>query len=138
MRHFNLSLIVWAKLQDSVHKPQILKRNESRSGSNRGPSAHQPSALPLGHTGSHLAGWLMTDAILKRRTTFVVACLTWTQKDEIGYIRPSRRKKGQWLYPEKSTPKVRETESHFEERDKVLELEWRCWSACRKDGHYCH
>ena len=34
-------------------KPQFLKRKESRSGSNRGPSAHQPIALPLGHTGSH-------------------------------------------------------------------------------------
>ena len=50
--HFNVSLTVWAKSQDSVHKPQFLKRKESRSGSNRGPSAYQPSALPLGHTGS--------------------------------------------------------------------------------------
>ena len=47
------SFIVRAKSQDSVHKPQFLKRKESRSGSNRGPSASQPSALPLGHTGSH-------------------------------------------------------------------------------------
>ena len=56
MRHFNVSLIVQAKSQDGVHKPQILKnrKKESRSGSNRGPSAHQPSALPLGHTGSSL------------------------------------------------------------------------------------
>ena len=51
-RHFNVSLIVWAKLQDSVHKPQFLKRKDSRSGSNRGPSAYHHSALPLGHTGS--------------------------------------------------------------------------------------
>ena len=43
---------MWAKSQDSVHKSQFLKRKESRSGSNRGPSAYQPSALPLGHTGS--------------------------------------------------------------------------------------
>ena len=49
---FNFSLILWAKSQDSVHKPQFLKRKESRSGSNRGPPAYQPSALPLGHTGS--------------------------------------------------------------------------------------
>ena len=49
--HFNVSWIVWAKSEDSVHKPQLLKRKESRSGSNRGPSAYQPSALPLGHTG---------------------------------------------------------------------------------------
>ena len=40
------------KSQDSVHKPQFLKRKESRSGSNRGSSAYQPNALPLGHTGS--------------------------------------------------------------------------------------
>ena len=52
VRHFNLSLSVWAESQDSVRKPQFLKRKESRSGSNRGPSAYQPSALPLGHTGS--------------------------------------------------------------------------------------
>ena len=52
--HFNASLIVWAKSQDSVHKPQFLKRTESRSGSNQGPFACQPSALPLGHTGSRL------------------------------------------------------------------------------------
>ena len=50
--HFNVSLTVWAKSQDSVHKPIFLKRKESRSGSNRGPSAYQPGALPLGHTGS--------------------------------------------------------------------------------------
>ena len=32
----------------------FFKRKESRSGSNRGPSAYQPSALPLGHIGSQL------------------------------------------------------------------------------------
>ena len=51
MRHFNVSLIVWAKSQDRVYRPQFLKRKESWSGSNRGPSAYQPSALPQGHTG---------------------------------------------------------------------------------------
>ena len=30
--YFNVSLIVWAKSRDSVHKPQFLKRKESRSG----------------------------------------------------------------------------------------------------------
>ena len=54
VRHFNVSLIVWVKSPDSVHKPQFLKRKESRSGSNRSPSAYQPIALPLGYTGSHL------------------------------------------------------------------------------------
>ena len=37
--------------QESVHKPQCLKGKESRSGSNRGPSAYQPCAWPLDHTG---------------------------------------------------------------------------------------
>ena len=55
MSHFNVSLIVWAKSRDGVRKPQFLKRKESRSGSNRGPSAYQPTALPLGHTGSQLS-----------------------------------------------------------------------------------
>ena len=55
MSQFNVSFIVWAKSQDSVDKPQFLKRKESRSGSNQGPSASQPSALPLGHTGSQAA-----------------------------------------------------------------------------------
>ena len=50
--HFNVSLILWAKSRDSVHKLQFLKRTESQSGSNRGSSAHESSALPLGHTGS--------------------------------------------------------------------------------------
>ena len=54
MSHFNVSLIVWAKSQDSVHKPHFLTKKESRSGSNRGPSAYQPSSLSLGHTGSLL------------------------------------------------------------------------------------
>ena len=52
VRQFNISLTVWAKSEDIVHKPQCLKRKESWSRSNRGPSAYQPSALPLGHTGS--------------------------------------------------------------------------------------
>ena len=51
MSHFNVSLIVWAKSQDSDPQKSTIfeeKRKESRSGSNQGPSAYQPSALPLG------------------------------------------------------------------------------------------
>ena len=62
VRHFNVSLSVWAKSQDSVHKPQFLKRKESRSGSNRGPSAYQPSALPLGQLVAY-------SCVLHRQTT---------------------------------------------------------------------
>ena len=43
--HFNVSFIVWTKSRDSVRKPQFLKRTESRSGSNRGPCAYQPSGV---------------------------------------------------------------------------------------------
>ena len=55
--HFNVSLIVGGSLkQDSVHRPQLLKRKDSRSGfANRGSSAYQPNALPLGQTGSPLS-----------------------------------------------------------------------------------
>ena len=52
--HFNVSLIVWAKSRDSVHKAQFLKRKESPSGLNRGPSAYQPSTVLLGQTSSLL------------------------------------------------------------------------------------
>ena len=37
----------------SVSRPQLWKRKESgEADSNRGPSAYQPNALPLGQTGS--------------------------------------------------------------------------------------
>ena len=38
--------------QDSVHRPQILKKIRAEADSNRGPSAYQPNALPLGQTGT--------------------------------------------------------------------------------------
>ena len=41
MSHFNVSFNVWAKSHDSVHKPQFLKRKESRIGLNRSPSAYR-------------------------------------------------------------------------------------------------
>ena len=41
------------KSQDSVHKPQPLRRERrAEAVSNRGPPAYQPNALPLGQTGS--------------------------------------------------------------------------------------
>jgi len=43
----------WTKSQDSVHKPQPFRRERrAEAVSNRGPSAYQPNALPLGQTGS--------------------------------------------------------------------------------------
>ena len=42
--------------QDSVHKPQpFCRKRIAEAVSNRGPSAYQPNALPLGQTGSHSA-----------------------------------------------------------------------------------
>ena len=35
MSHFNVSLIVWAKSQDSVHEPQFLKIREKRAEADR-------------------------------------------------------------------------------------------------------
>ena len=53
--HFNVSLTVRDKVtQDSVQKPQFLKRKESRSGFEpRSLCSYLPNALPLGQTGSH-------------------------------------------------------------------------------------
>ena len=52
--HFNVSLIV----REIVARlcPQTTtfeEKGEPKSGSNRGPSAYQPNALPLGQPGSH-------------------------------------------------------------------------------------
>ena len=41
------------KSQDSVYKPQLFSRERrAEAVSNRGPSAYQPNALPLGQTGA--------------------------------------------------------------------------------------
>ena len=45
--------------------PSFLKSKESRSGSNRGPSAYQPSALQLGQTGlrDRIRGWAVNSSL---------------------------------------------------------------------------
>ena len=51
--HFNVSVGSDGQSQDSVHKPQPFRRERrAEAVSNRGPSAYQPNALPLGQTGS--------------------------------------------------------------------------------------
>ena len=52
--HFNVSVgSDWTKSQGSVHKPQpFWRERRAEAVSNRGPSAYQPNALPLGQTGS--------------------------------------------------------------------------------------
>ena len=47
--HFNVLLIVRIKSQDSVCRPQLLKRGEVELGG--GPSAYEPKALQLGQAG---------------------------------------------------------------------------------------
>ena len=73
--HFNVSLIVLAKSQDSVHKPQFLKREESRS------------ALPLGQTGSRFPNssqWFMYYRVF-------FSGLSATQSPESPYFTPNPR-----------------------------------------------
>ena len=52
--HFNVSLIVTDKVTRQCPETAIFEERERRAeaDSNRGPSAHQPNALPLGQTGS--------------------------------------------------------------------------------------
>ena len=51
--HFNVSVGSDGQSQDSVHKPQpFWRERRAEAVSNRGPSAYQPNALPLGQTGS--------------------------------------------------------------------------------------
>ena len=75
--HFNVSLIVWAKSQDSVHKPQFLKRKESGNGSNRCPSAYQSRALPLGHTGSQVRVPCTAYFVSLKSFTLTFVCERW-------------------------------------------------------------
>ena len=52
--HFNVSLIVRDKVTRQCPQTTILElKGRAEADSNRGPSAYQPTALPLGHTGSH-------------------------------------------------------------------------------------
>ena len=52
--HFNVSVGSDGQSQDSVHKPQpFWRERRAEAVSNRGPSAYQTNALPLGQTGSH-------------------------------------------------------------------------------------
>ena len=51
--NFNVSLIVNAKSQDSLHKSQpFWRQRRTEAELSRGPSAYQPNALPLGQTDS--------------------------------------------------------------------------------------
>ena len=51
--HFNVSLIVKDKVtRQCPQTTTFLKRRRAKAVSNRGPSAYQPTTLPLGQTGS--------------------------------------------------------------------------------------
>ena len=50
--HFNISVESDGQSHKTVHKPQpFLRERRAKAVSNRGPSAYQPNALPLGQTG---------------------------------------------------------------------------------------
>ena len=54
LRWAAMRAILMFQSQDSVHKPQPFRRKRrAEAVSNRGPTAYQPNALPLGQTGSH-------------------------------------------------------------------------------------
>ena len=50
--HFKVSLIVKDKVTRQCPQPQLSKERRAEADLNRGPSAYQPNALPLGQTGS--------------------------------------------------------------------------------------
>ena len=50
--YFNVSLIVRDKVTRQCLQTTTLKREESRSGFDRSPSAYQPNVIPLGQTDS--------------------------------------------------------------------------------------
>ena len=54
--HFNVSLIVRDKVTRlCVHNHNFWRERTAEAVSNRGPFAYQPTALPLGQTGSQIA-----------------------------------------------------------------------------------
>ena len=62
--HFKVSLIVRDKvIRQCPHATTFKEKRRAEACSNRGPSAYQPNALPLGQTGSHVhclyAGFLL-------------------------------------------------------------------------------
>ena len=64
--HFNVSLIVRNKVTRLC--PQTTTFEEKRRAeavSNRGPSAYQPTALPLGQTGSHRECYLSLTVFIR-------------------------------------------------------------------------
>ena len=50
--HFNVSLIVRGKVTRQCRQTTTWRERRAEAVSNRGPSAYQPTALPLGQTGS--------------------------------------------------------------------------------------
>ena len=86
----------WTKSQDSVHKSQPLffwRERRAEAVSNRGPSAYQPNALPLGQTGStsqceHILLYKDAGHLHRRRTrkpnctsSHFVPCTFWASLD---------------------------------------------------------
>ena len=50
--------------EEQSHKTRTFEEKRAEADSNRGPSAYQPNALPLGQTGSQIAIERAVDLIL--------------------------------------------------------------------------
>ena len=68
------SLLVLGRfyMRDKVTDHNLWRERRAEVDSNRGPSAYQPNALPLGQTGSQEGAWLFSDLKVRR-------ILYWTQ-----------------------------------------------------------
>ena len=70
--HFNVSVGSDGQSHKTVStNHSLFEERRAEAGSNRGPSAYQPNALPLGHSGSQpthaRTGYLYTSACVRRR-----------------------------------------------------------------------
>ena len=84
--HFNVSVGNDGQSQKTVHKPQpFCRERRAEAVSNRGPSAYQPNALPLGQTG--------TQALLALSCCFTCTEARWPIRDgdRVGRGRESER-----------------------------------------------
>ena len=78
--HFNVSYCEGQSHKTMSADHNFWRERRAEADSNRGPSAYQPSALPLGQTGSHviLHKWLaFYSAFLNIHPSGVLTALTW-------------------------------------------------------------
>ena len=106
--HFNVSLIVRDKVtRQCPHTTTFGSERRAEADSNRGPSAYQPTALPLGKTGSR-TGRLEYVYIYTRLSA---ACAAWP-------IRVGASEQAKGFYPQETiwrgdSSEVRATDSRL-------------------------